>query len=92
MRQPICLGNGLKSMWSRAKQLLLQGINVLLACVLILGCVAYVGINTILMTEVINDLRLDTYITLETGFGIVMLVLFLGWGPVWLMRSFRNNR
>jgi hypothetical protein len=44
------------------------------------------------MTEVINDLRLDTYITLETGFGIVMLVLFLGWGPVWLMRSLRNSR
>jgi len=79
-------------MWNRAKKLLMHGLNVLLASILILGCVAYVGINSILITEVINDLRLDTYITLQTGFGIVMLVLFLGWGPVWLMRSFRNNR
>ena len=79
-------------MWSRAKQLLMHGLNILLAFILILGCIAYVGINAILVTAVINDLRLDTYITLETGTGIVMLVLFLGWGPVWLMRSFRNNR
>jgi hypothetical protein len=79
-------------MWSRAKQLLQHGLNILLALILILGCISYVGINAVLMTEVINDLRLDTYITLETGFGIVMLVLFLGWGPVWLMRSLRNSR
>ena len=79
-------------MRNRAKTLLMHGLNVLLASILILGFVAYVGINSILITEVINDLRLDTYITLQTGFGIVMLVLFLGWGPVWLMRSFRNNR
>ena len=70
-------------MWSRAKQLLLHGIKYLvLAFILILGCIAYVGhkYSVILMTEVINDLRLDTYVTLETGFGIVMLVLLLGVG------------
>ena len=79
-------------MWSRAKQLLHHSLNILLALILILGCISYVGINAVLMTEVINDLRLDTYVGLETGFGITLLVLLLGWGPVWLMRSLRNNR
>jgi len=79
-------------MWNRAKKVLSQCLNVLLAFFLLMGCISYVGINTILATEVINDLRLDTYVGLETGFAVVMLVLFLGWRPVWLIRSFRNKR
>jgi purine-cytosine permease-like protein len=76
-------------MWNKAKKLLGQFLNLLLAVILVLACISYVVINSILATEVINDLRLDTYVGLETGLGIVMLVLLLGWGPVWLMRSFR---
>ena len=79
-------------MWNKVKKLLQHGLNVLVAIILVLACISYMGINTILLTEVINDLRLDTYVGLETGFGIVMLVLLLGWGPVWLMRSLRNRR
>ena len=44
-------------------------------------------INSLIMTRVINDLRLDTYITFDTGMGIVMLILLLGWAPVWLWKS-----
>ena len=79
-------------MWNRAKKLLHQFLNILLAAILVLACISYVGINSILFTEVINDLRLDTYVGLDTGFGITLLVLLLGWGPVWLMRSFRDRR
>ena len=79
-------------MWNRAKKVLHQFLNILLATILVLACISYVGINSILFTEVINDLRLDTYVGLDTGFGLTLLVLLLGWGPVWLMRSFRDRR
>tara|TARA_R110000824_G_scaffold102639_5_gene244149 strand:- start:1039 stop:1278 length:240 start_codon:yes stop_codon:yes gene_type:complete len=79
-------------MWNKVKKLLQHGLNVAVAIILVLACFSYVGINSILVTEVINDLRLDTYVTLETGFGIVMLVLLLGWGPVWLNRGLRDRR
>jgi len=79
-------------MWNRAKQLLAHCLNILLAIILLLGCISYVGINTVILTRVINDLRLDTYVTLDTGLGIVMLVLLLGWGPVWLNRTLSTRR
>ena len=79
-------------MWDKVKKLLQHGLNVVVAGILVLACFSYVGINSILVTEVINDLRLDTYVTLETGFGIVMLVLLLGWGPVWLNRNLQRRR
>jgi hypothetical protein len=53
---------------------------------------AYLMINSVIATQVINDLRLDTYVSYETGFGVVVLVLLLGWGPVWLMRSLDERR
>ena len=79
-------------MWSKAKKVLHQFLNILLAAILVLACISYVGINSILFTEVINDLRLDTYVGLDTGFGITLLVLLLGWGPVWLSRSLERRR
>ena len=79
-------------MWDKAKKLLKHCLDILLAFILLVACVSYVGINTILLTEVINDLRLDTYVGLETGFSIVLLILLLGWGPVWLIRTLRNYR
>ena len=79
-------------MWNRAKQILNYCMDALLALILLAGCVAYIGINTVLMTSVINDLRLDTYMTHDTGLSIVLLVLLLGWAPVWLIRSFRDRR
>jgi len=68
----------------------LHCINVILAIILLAACLTYVAINSILMTSVINTLRLDTYITVDTGFSIVMLVLLLVWAPVWLIRSMRS--
>ena len=79
-------------MYERMKAFLYHCINVVLAMVLIGACGAYVLINSMIMTRVINDLRLDTYVNFDTGMGIVMLILLLGWGPVWINRSLRDKR
>jgi len=62
-----------------------------MAMALIGVCGAYVLINGLIMTRVINDLRLDTYVNFDTGLGVVMLILLLGWGPVWISRSLQND-
>ena len=74
------------------KEALRHGLNLVLAIALCALCVIYIGVNSILMTAVINDLRLDTYVAPDTGFGIVMLILLLGWGPLWLARSVSQHR
>jgi len=74
-------------MYERMKRFLIRCLDLLLALLLMGALGAYAIINSVIMTNVINDLRLDTYVTYETGFGIVMLILLLGWGPLWLMRS-----
>jgi len=79
-------------MWNRLKNLMHHFMNVVLACILLGACISYVAINSILATELINALRLDTYVGYETGFRFVMLVLLLGWGPLWLSRSVRVER
>ena len=79
-------------MYERMKAFLRRCVDVVVALILIGAMLAYLMINSVIATQVINDLRLDTYITYETGFGVVLLVLLLGWGPVWLMRSLDNHR
>jgi hypothetical protein len=78
-------------MYDRMKAFLYHCINVVLAMILIGACGAYVIVNSMIMTRVINDLRLDTYVNFDTGMGIVMLILLLGWGPVWISRSLRDR-
>ena len=73
------------------KAFLYHCINVVMAMALIGVCGAYVLINGLIMTRVINDLRLDTYVNFDTGLGVVMLILLLGWGPVWISRSLQND-
>jgi hypothetical protein len=75
-------------MYERIKSLLSHCINIVAAVVLLGACLSYVAI----MTHVINSWRLDTYVTLDTGLGIVLLVLLLGWGPVWIARAFKQQR
>ena len=67
-------------------------INVVVAMVGLGACGAYVLINSMIMTRVINALRLDTYVSVDTGLGLVMLILLLGWGPVWLWKSLARDR
>ena len=75
----------------RLKNLLRHFLNVVVAMILMVGIMCYGGIKTLMITQVINELRLDTYVTYQTGLGIVMLVLLLGWGPVWLMHALRDG-
>ncbi len=79
-------------MYERMKRFLMRCVDVLLAIILVAAMVSYVVVNSVLMTSVVNDLLLDTYITYDTGFGIVMLILLLGWGPVWLSRTLNRSR
>tara|TARA_B100001250_G_scaffold344702_1_gene313806 strand:+ start:473 stop:712 length:240 start_codon:yes stop_codon:yes gene_type:complete len=79
-------------MYERMKALLRRCVDLIVAMTLVSAMLAYLMINSLIATKVINDLRLDTYVNYETGFGVVMLVLLLGWGPVWLMRTLDNHR
>ncbi len=79
-------------MYERMKRFLMRCIDVFMCLVLLAAMGAYVIINSVVMTQVVNDLRLDAYVTYETGFGIVMLILLLGWGPVWLTRGLKGRR
>jgi len=74
-------------MYDRIRNLLHLMMDLLVALVVLGLGIAYIGICSFIMTQVINDLRLDTYVDFGTGFGIVNLVLFLGWVPVWLLRA-----
>ena len=74
-------------MYERMKVFLHHCINVVVAVILVATLGAYLVITSVIATRVINDLRLDTYVGVDTGFGIVMLILLLGWAPVWLVRS-----
>jgi len=78
-------------MYERMKTFLHYCIDmVLVAAIFAITCL-YGGISGFLMTRVINDLRLDTYITFDTGMGIVMLIFLLGWGPAWLISRLRSG-
>ena len=76
-------------MYDRLKNFLSHFINLVVVLVLLATAGVYVLATSIIMTHVINDLRLDTYIELDTGCEVVLLILLLGWGPPWLMRRFR---
>ena len=79
-------------MYERMKRFLMRCVDVLMVLVLLGAMGAYVVINSVIVTSVLNDLRLDTYVTYETGLGVVMLILLLGWGPVWLYKSVQRSR
>ena len=79
-------------MYDRMKRFLLRCIDVLMLMLLVAASGAYLVITSVIMTSVVNDLRLDTYITYETGFGIIMLVFLLGWAPVWFYKTIGRAR
>ena len=78
-------------MYDRMKSFLLKALNVVVA-LLILGVGSiYAAISGVLATMVINDLRLDAYIGAETGIAMVLLLVMLGYIPLyWIIRSARD--
>ena len=79
-------------MYDRMKRFLLACIDVVMVLIAVGAMGGYVAVNSVIVTSVLNDLRLDTYITYETGLGVVMLILLLGWGPVWVYKSVQRSR
>jgi len=43
----------------------------------------YAGINAVMITRVLNDWRLDTYMGVETGLNILLLLVMLVYIPAW---------
>ena len=78
-------------MYDRMKSFLLKALNVVVA-LLILGVgTIYAAISGVLATMVINDLRLDAYIGAETGIAMVLLLIMLGYIPLyWVIRAARD--
>jgi len=79
-------------MYERMKAFLRRCLDIVVALVLVALLGAYVIINSIMMTHVINNIQLDAYVTYGTGFSVVMLILLLGWAPAWLKRSLQDKR
>jgi len=75
-------------MLNKIKKLLRRCVTVLALLLLFVAGLLYVWVNSVLVTLVVNELRLDTYIGLETGFGIVMLIFFVGWAPAWFLAQY----
>tara|TARA_R110000824_G_scaffold383481_1_gene577079 strand:+ start:617 stop:781 length:165 start_codon:yes stop_codon:yes gene_type:complete len=51
----------------------------------------YGCIGGVLLTRVINDLRLDTYLGVETGLSIMLLLVMVVYIPIWFMISLANK-
>ena len=78
-------------MLNRVKKMLQQFINGLAILVLFALSVVYLWVNGVIMTAVLNELRLDTYMGMETGFGIVLLVFFLVWVPAYFLVRYHRR-
>ena len=79
-------------MLKKVKKFLSGCLEVVAALTVFLAMVAYIGMTAITLTFVINDLRLDTYVSLGTGVEIVMLIFLLVWAPILVLRSFKQRR
>ena len=65
----------IKDYVDRLKNLLRHFLNVVVAMILVVGIMLLCRNQYSYDHPVINDLRLDTYVTFQTGLGIVMLML-----------------
>ena len=75
-------------MYDRMKSFLLKALNVVVALLILTVATIYAAISGVLATMVINDLRLDAYIGAETGIAMVLLLVMLGYIPLyWIIRS-----
>jgi len=78
-------------MYDRMKGFLLRILNLVVSLLIVAVAGIYAGIGGILTTVVINDLRLDSYIGFETGVAMVLLLVMLGYIPLyWLLRAVKN--
>ncbi len=78
-------------MYDRMKSFLLKMLNVVVSLLIFAVAGIYAAIAGILTTVVVNDFRLDAYIGFETGIAIVLLLIMLGYIPLYgVIRSARD--
>ena len=78
-------------MYDRMKSFLIRMLNVVVSLLLFGLAAVYALIGGFLTTTVINDLRLDAYIGVETGISMVLLLIMLGYIPLyWVIRSAKD--
>jgi len=75
-------------MYDRMKSFLLRILNLVASLLIVTVAGIYAAIGGILTTVVINDFRLDAYIGFDTGIAIVLLLVMLGYIPLyWVIRA-----
>ena len=78
-------------MYDRMKSFLIRMLNVVVSLLLFGLAAVYALIGGFLTTTVINDLRLDAYIGVETGISMVLLLVMLGYIPLyWVIPSAKD--
>jgi ABC-type antimicrobial peptide transport system permease subunit len=65
------------------KRLLMSGLHLVAAILMTVVIGIYAGINAVMITRVLNDWRLDTYMGVETGLNILLLLVMLVYIPAW---------
>jgi len=78
-------------MYDRMKRLLLSGVHLIVTGFLVVTGMLYGCINAVMLTRVINDFRLDTYLGVETGLSIILLLVTVVYVPIWFMISLANK-
>ena len=75
-------------MYDRMKSFLLRILNLVASLLIVTVAGIYAAIGGILTTVVVNDFRLDAYIGFDTGIAIVLLLVMLGYIPLyWVIRA-----
>jgi hypothetical protein len=78
-------------MYDRMKRLLLSGVHLVVTGLLAVTGMLYGCISGVMLTRVINDFRLDTYLGVETGLSIILLLVMVVYIPIWFMISLANK-
>lgn len=78
-------------MYERMKRLLMSGLHLVAAMLMTAVIGIYAGINAIMITRVLNDWRLDTYMGVETGLNILLLLVMLVYIPAWAFAKMVKN-
>jgi hypothetical protein len=72
-------------MYDRMKRLLYRMLNVLASILILAVAAVYATINGFLITTIMNDLRLDTYLGLDTGLAITLAVVMMVYIPAYFI-------
>ena len=72
-------------MYERMKRMLHSMLNVLAAALIFMLMAVYATVNGVLVTRIMNDLRLDTYLASDTGVAIVLALVMMVYLPIYVL-------